>query len=210
MQRGQASHAGFANAPVTKSLLLATAAATYVFGMSPRAATTVLLPPFTHLVSAATMTQGGGGGGGGGVGGVLRLALVRLPASQLCFTSSQELLFGVAAIYSLRVIERQFGSRKFAASLLLLSALTLTAQVGLLAAGIGPLAAGPYFFVFGLLPSFIIGVPPSSWMDKAVPYAAALQLALVRGASHMFFLTCNLSVVVFSFLFPTRARLRCS
>lgn len=42
--------------------------------------------------------------------------LWRVLISQLCYTNSSEVLFGAIMIYQLRVIERIWGSRKFAVS----------------------------------------------------------------------------------------------
>lgn len=42
---------------------------------------------------------------------------VKLTYTQTCFTNSTEVLFGVLTFYQLRVIERLWGSRKFAVSL---------------------------------------------------------------------------------------------
>lgn len=39
---------------------------------------------------------------------------------QLCFSNSSEVLFACAALYQMRVVERMWGSRKFAVRLLVL------------------------------------------------------------------------------------------
>ena len=46
--------------------------------------------------------------------------LWRLLAYQLCYTNSTEVLFSAMSLYNLRIIERMWGSRKFAVSFRLL------------------------------------------------------------------------------------------
>lgn len=43
--------------------------------------------------------------------------LWRLFAYQLCYTNSAEVLFGAMTLYNVRVVERMWGSRKFAVRL---------------------------------------------------------------------------------------------
>ncbi|KAF2830467.1 hypothetical protein CC86DRAFT_315765 [Ophiobolus disseminans] len=86
---------------------------------------------------------------------------------QTCFTNSTEVLFGVLTFYQLRVIERLWGSRKFASFLLatlpyttLLPPLILTFGLRPLTFGrINYLPAGPTAVVFALLANYYAAIP---------------------------------------------------
>ncbi|EAT78196.1 hypothetical protein HBI56_214390 [Parastagonospora nodorum] len=86
---------------------------------------------------------------------------------QACFTNSTEVLFGVITFYQLRVIERLWGSRKFASFLLatlpyttLLPPLILTFAIRPLTFGrINYLPAGPTSILFALLANYYAAIP---------------------------------------------------
>ncbi|KAF1944826.1 hypothetical protein EJ02DRAFT_397776 [Clathrospora elynae] len=98
---------------------------------------------------------------------------------QICFTNSTEVLFGVLTFYQLRVIERLWGSRKFASFLLatlpyttLLSPLILTFILRPLTFGrINHLPAGPTSILFALLANYYAAIP-YTYRYKISPWAA--------------------------------------
>ncbi|KAH9864148.1 hypothetical protein J1614_010082 [Plenodomus biglobosus] len=99
---------------------------------------------------------------------------------QICFTNSTEVLFGVLTFYQLRVIERLWGSRKFASFLLatlpyttLLPPLILTFILRPLTFGrINYLPAGPTSILFALLANYYAAIP-YTYRYKLSPWAAS-------------------------------------
>ncbi|KAF2247965.1 hypothetical protein BU26DRAFT_324601 [Trematosphaeria pertusa] len=97
---------------------------------------------------------------------------------QVCFTNSTEVLFAVLSFYQLRVVERLWGSRKFASFLLstlpyttLLPPLILTFILRPLSFGhINHLPAGPTPIIFALLANYYAAIP-YTYRYKIAPYA---------------------------------------
>ncbi|KAI4949593.1 hypothetical protein J4E91_005333 [Alternaria rosae] len=99
--------------------------------------------------------------------------------SQLSFTNSTEVLFAVLTFYQLRIVERIWGSRKFASFLLstlpyttLLPPLLLTLVLRPLTFGrMNHLPAGPTPILFALLANYYAAIP-STYRYKISPWAA--------------------------------------
>ncbi|KAF2162792.1 hypothetical protein M409DRAFT_37350 [Zasmidium cellare ATCC 36951] len=91
----------------------------------------------------------------------------RLLTWQLCYTNSTEVLFAAMTFYQLRVIERLWGSRKFASFILSTFLYTSLAPPILLAVVIRPLSfgrinylpAGPTPLLFALLAQYHAAIP---------------------------------------------------
>lgn len=124
----------------------------------------------------------------------------RLFIWQSCYNNSSELLFGVMTLYHLRIIERLWGSRKFASFLLttflptlLIPPLILAVLRPLTFSILNILPAGPTPIIFALLAQYYATIPtvyqyrilisasPSdslTFSDKSLVYLLAAQLAL--------------------------------
>ncbi|KAF2642653.1 hypothetical protein P280DRAFT_497436 [Massarina eburnea CBS 473.64] len=104
----------------------------------------------------------------------------RVGVWQTCFTNSTEVLFAVLSLYNLRVIERLWGSRKFASFLLatlpyttLLPPLILTFILRPLSFGrINYLPAGPTPLIFALLANYYAAIP-YTYRYKVSPYTTS-------------------------------------
>ncbi|PSN61035.1 hypothetical protein BS50DRAFT_445196, partial [Corynespora cassiicola Philippines] len=109
---------------------------------------------------------------------------------QLCFTNSTEVLFAVLSLYNLRVIERLWGSRKFASFLLstlpfttLLPPLILTLVLRPLTFGrINHLPAGPTSLIFALLANYYAAIP-YTYRYKLAPYGAGPSSSSLSSSS---------------------------
>ncbi|KAJ1977407.1 hypothetical protein H4R34_003590 [Dimargaris verticillata] len=111
----------------------------------------------------------------------------RLVTSQLAFANSGELLFGSLLLYQCRVIERHYGSAKFAAFVLLTSVTAKLLELGFLVSGnsigLNSLPPGPYGLIFATLYQFYRIIPSTykfrilgvSLTDKSYMYLLALQ-----------------------------------
>ncbi|CAG8589821.1 782_t:CDS:10 [Diversispora eburnea] len=88
----------------------------------------------------------------------------RLITSQSIFTSSGEFFLGTIVLYRLRVIERQFGSSKYASFFFVTSTLSTIFEIGALTIGnkygLTYLPAGPYGFIFSAIYQFYEIIPP--------------------------------------------------
>ncbi|KAL8946560.1 MAG: hypothetical protein Q9222_007059 [Ikaeria aurantiellina] len=124
----------------------------------------------------------------------------RLLVWQSCYNNSTELLFGVMMLYHLRVIERLYGSRKFASFVmsnlpptLLLPPLVLALLRPLTFSTMNILPAGPTPIIFALLAQYHATIPTVykyrlrlsssatdalTFSDKSIVYLLAAQLAL--------------------------------
>ncbi|KAI4129150.1 MAG: hypothetical protein LQ338_002385 [Usnochroma carphineum] len=124
----------------------------------------------------------------------------RLLIWQSCYNNSTELLFGVMAIYHLRIIERLWGSRKFASFLLTSLPLCLLIPPVILAvlhplsfSTLNILPAGPTPLIFALLAQYYATIPTVykyrlrisstssdalTFSDKSLVYLLAIQLAV--------------------------------
>ncbi|KAF5006116.1 hypothetical protein FDECE_7488 [Fusarium decemcellulare] len=131
----------------------------------------------------------------------------RLLTYQLCYTNSTEVLFAAMSLYNLRIVERMWGSRKFAsfmtATFLLTSFIPPLVSIVLrpLTAGwFNYMPAGPTPIIFAILAQYHAMVPhmykyrvatseapPTNepfvgltFSDKSYKYAIALHLALLQ------------------------------
>ncbi|CAG8955813.1 hypothetical protein HYFRA_00011682 [Hymenoscyphus fraxineus] len=132
--------------------------------------------------------------------------LWRAIAYQLCYTNSTEVLFAAMTLYNMRVIERVWGSRKYASFIILSYCLTAVLPPLLLALVLRPLSfnklnylpAGPTPLIFAILAQFhamiphiykyriaASSAPPTNepfvgltFSDKSYTYLPAVQLAL--------------------------------
>lgn len=78
------------------------------------------------------------------------------------FKNTGELIFGVALLYYFRILERQYGSRKFSAYTTVVSTISYGLQAAIQAAyKMKPLSSGPYGFIFASFLPFVFDVPPS-------------------------------------------------
>lgn len=118
----------------------------------------------------------------------------RLLTHNLVWGSSSELVLGSILLYTWRLFERQFGSRKFGGCILfhflsttILQTIILAFSGGVIQGGRNWLfASGPYGLAFGLLACFAWDIPQSApfklfgikMSDKIFIYMLALQLAL--------------------------------
>ncbi|KAH6656795.1 hypothetical protein BKA67DRAFT_532047 [Truncatella angustata] len=125
---------------------------------------------------------------------------------QLCYTNSSEVLFGAMTLYSLRVVEHMWGSRKYASFLIVTSLFTSILPTGILAFILRPLTwglfnylpAGPTPIIFAILAQYHATVPhmykyriatsasPTDQFqgvtlsDKSYKYLLAVQLAFFQ------------------------------
>ncbi|CAI2167811.1 9144_t:CDS:2 [Funneliformis geosporum] len=129
MSTASGSQTGFHNAPVTKGLLIC------IGGCS--------LASYLLDIRSSFPLQ------------LTHNELWRLITSHSILTTSGEFFFGSIVMYNLRVIERQFGSSKYAAFFFVSSALSTILEVGALAIGkrfgVTFIPAGPYGFIFATL-----------------------------------------------------------
>lgn len=178
---------GFADAPVTRSLVLGIIAASILVSV------TDIKYYFWIHVEPHIWTYG---------------QLWRALAYQLCYTNSSEVLMAAMTLYNLRGIERLWGSRKFASFLIVLFPITAVLPPLILALIIRPLSfnkinylpAGLTPLVYALLAQYHAAVPhvykyrlatsPAppvnapfvglTFSDKSYTYLLAAQLALAQ------------------------------
>ncbi|KAG6024599.1 hypothetical protein E4U41_001732 [Claviceps citrina] len=132
--------------------------------------------------------------------------LWRLLAYQLCYTNSTEVLFAAMSLYNLRVVERMWGSRKYA-SFLLVSGLFTAVIPPIIMVLLRPLSAGlfnympagPTPIIFAILAQYHAMVPHVykyrvatsqntqangsagvTLSDKTYQYAIAIHLSLLQ------------------------------
>ncbi|KAJ4262636.1 hypothetical protein NW757_000890 [Fusarium falciforme] len=128
-------------------------------------------------------------------------------AYQLCYTNSTEVLFAAMSLYNLRIVERMWGSRKFASFLIvtflltaLLPPLVSIVLRPLTAGWFNYMPAGPTPIIFAILAQYHAMVPhmykyrvatseapPTdepfvglTFSDKSYKYAITLHLALLQ------------------------------
>ncbi|KAL7624506.1 hypothetical protein AAE478_006071 [Parahypoxylon ruwenzoriense] len=133
---------------------------------------------------------------------------------QLCYTNSSEVLFAALTLYNLRVVERMWGSRKYATFIFVTLLLTSILSPAILALFLRPLTlgllnylpAGPTPIIFAVLVQYHAMVPPIyrykiatststqtddqapgiAFSDKSYRYLLALQLALFQWPGSLF------------------------
>ncbi|ONK63629.1 uncharacterized protein A4U43_C07F17250, partial [Asparagus officinalis] len=158
---------GFNNAPVTRTVVIASGILTVIFGIRSRSIRLGLSYQeiFKHL------------------------RLWRFVASEFAFSSTPELMFGLYLLYYFRVFERQIGSNKYSVFILfsvLASFLFEVLALVLLKDSTSSLASGPYGLIFASFVPFYLDIPVSSRFrifginisDKSFIYLAGLQLLL--------------------------------
>ena len=124
----------------------------------------------------------------------------RIALSPLFFLDTPQVIVGLILIYTLRQLERQMGSRKFGAFVLLSYVISLLAQVALIVtfSSVGydiiP-SPGPFYYIFSILPFFHYYIPklkPSNYSllgfsivlsEKIWFYLLAIQLLFSDGIS---------------------------
>eukprot|EP00899_Mesostigma_viride_P023435 jgi/Mesvir1/4276/Mv22235-RA.2 len=157
---------GFANAPITKGLLVCTTALTLLAGVSHK-----------HALFTLTYMD------------LRRLQLWRLLTSNFVFSHPGEMIFGTFLLYYFRVFERRMGSAKYGGYVFLSLVLSTLLQATTLFAfrDVKHLAPGPYGLVFSCLVPFFFDVPPCErfsifglpFTDKVFIYIAAAQFPAV-------------------------------
>eukprot|EP00455_Lapot_gusevi_P038931 TRINITY_DN4361_c0_g6_i1.p1 TRINITY_DN4361_c0_g6~~TRINITY_DN4361_c0_g6_i1.p1 ORF type:complete len:324 (+),score=71.17 TRINITY_DN4361_c0_g6_i1:86-1057(+) len=161
---------GFANAPVSKCVVILTAAATIG---------TALYSSDRRLFVL-------------NLAGIKKLQLWRLISSQFIFLNPAEMILGLILIYTFRQFERQFGSKKFASSLVFFMSFSTLLQLFILfflpeKANVY-MSPGPYAIIFALFAYFRFDIPPSSRFrffgipltDKFFFYLLGAQLLFSR------------------------------
>lgn len=162
---------GFHNAPASRAVLVAAALFSVPFGFRGRSLNLGL--------SYQSVYE--------------KLSIWRLITSLFAFSSTPELIFGVALLYYFRVFERQIGSNKYAVFIIFSTMVSVLLQI--LALGymkdpsLNPLTSGPYGLIFASYVPFFFDIPVSmkfrifglSLNDKSFVYLAGLQLLFSSG-----------------------------
>ncbi|KAF1845357.1 uncharacterized protein K460DRAFT_355186 [Cucurbitaria berberidis CBS 394.84] len=138
----------------------------------------------------------------------------RFATWQISFTNSTEVLFGVLTFYQLRVIERLWGSRKFASFLLatlpyttLLPPLLLTFVLRPLSFGrINYLPAGPTPILFALLANYYAAIP-YTYRYKISPWASSSPQSNTQALSSLWSRSITLTSKTMSYLPPLQLAL---
>ncbi|KAJ0978973.1 hypothetical protein J5N97_014447 [Dioscorea zingiberensis] len=159
---------GFHNAPVTRTIVIASAMLTIVFGFRGR--------PLRLGLAYQDIFQ--------------NFRLWRVLSSALTFSSTPELMFGLYLLYYFRLFERQIGSNKYSVfvvfSLIFSTLLEVLGLVIFKDFNLSTLASGPYGLIFASFVPFYFDIPVSTRFnmfnihlsDKTFVYLAGLQLLL--------------------------------
>ncbi|KAF3330694.1 ubiquitin-associated domain-containing protein 2-like isoform X1 [Carex littledalei] len=161
---------GFHNAPVTKTIVIATALFTIPFGV--RGYSLKLGLAYQDIFE--------------------KLRIWRLISSVFAFSSTPELIFGLGLLYYFRVFERQIGSNKYAVFVtfsVLVPLLFEILALGYLKDFLDKLTPGPYSLIFASFVPFFFDIPVSSKFriltvhlsNKSFIYLAGLQLLFSSG-----------------------------
>ncbi|KAL3533531.1 hypothetical protein ACH5RR_007052 [Cinchona calisaya] len=157
---------GFSNAPVTRTLVIACALFTILFGIRGRS--NKLGWSYQDIFK--------------------KFHIWKLMLSVFAFTSTPELIFGIYLLYYFRVFERQIGSNKYSVFILFSSIVSLLLEVLALNiikdSSLNILSAGPYGLIFASFVPFYLDIPVSTrfrvfnlpFSDKTFMYVAGLQL----------------------------------
>ncbi|KAK5666004.1 hypothetical protein BDV3_005787 [Batrachochytrium dendrobatidis] len=116
---------------------------------------------------------------------------------RLVLSSSAEVLFGSILIYQFRLLERQWGSAKFAAFFTLsslISTCTSLAFLVLFRPSVDRIALGPFGFIAASTVLYSVQVPASyyfklfgiGWSDHSFIYILAMQLAFISSPLSIF------------------------
>ncbi|KAI8645530.1 hypothetical protein BD408DRAFT_411585 [Parasitella parasitica] len=134
--------AGFYNVPVTKFLVLFVGACSIL-------AAIMNFKPYFNLQLIPHMT--------------VHHQFWRLLTSQVAFGSSGDVFFGSLLLYTLRVIERQYGSSKYTAFLFISVVISTSLELGALAVGaqlgLKSIPGGPYALIFSALYQYYRVIP---------------------------------------------------
>ncbi|CAA3032182.1 rhomboid 20 [Olea europaea subsp. europaea] len=175
---------GFNNAPVTRTIIIATALLTILFGI-----------------------QGRSGNVGWSYQDIFKkLQIWKLIASVFAFSSTPELLFGIYLLYYFRMFERQIGSNKYSVFILFSVIVSLLLEILALKLLKDPsltiLTSGPYGLIFSSFIPFYFDIPVSTrfrvfslhFSDKTFIYLAGLQVMHTKHDCILFllFLSPNL------------------
>ncbi|KAI5663797.1 hypothetical protein M9H77_23120 [Catharanthus roseus] len=157
---------GFNNAPLTRTLLIACALFTILFGIQGRSSK--LGWAYEDIFK--------------------KIQIWKLVLSVFAFSSTPELIFGIYLLYYFRVFERQIGSNKYSVFILFSVVVSLLLEILALKIFKDPslnvLASGPYALIFASFVPFYLDIPVSTrfrvfniqFSDKAFIYVAGLQL----------------------------------
>ncbi|KAK4404753.1 Rhomboid-like protein 20 [Sesamum angolense] len=159
---------GFNNAPVTRSIVIASALFTIIFGIQGRSRN--LGWSYQDIFK--------------------KLQIWKLIVSVFGFSSTPELVFGIYLLYYFRVFERQIGSNKY--TVFILFSITTSLLLEVLAfwllkdPSLNILTSGPYGLIFSSFVPFFFDIPVSTrfrvfglnFSDKTFIYLAGLQLFL--------------------------------
>ncbi|KAI8381126.1 uncharacterized protein BYT42DRAFT_565351 [Radiomyces spectabilis] len=176
-------HVGFYNVPVTKFLLL------FVGGCSILSAILNLKPAF-HLQLSPHIT--------------VHHQFWRLLTSHCAFANSGDVFFGSLLLYVMRVIERLYGSSKYAAFVFLAVVLSTLLEIGALVSlarlGLRSFPGGPFALIFVMVYQYHRVIPVTyrfrvfgvTFNDKCFVYFLALQMLISQGFSTIIPCVCGL------------------
>ncbi|KAI9476445.1 MAG: hypothetical protein EXX96DRAFT_577200 [Benjaminiella poitrasii] len=125
----------------------------------------------------------------------------RLFTSHWTFNSIGTTVVGTWLIYKLRIVERRYGSAKYAALIFISFVVSTILQTGALVMGSRSIATGPYAILFSILYQFQKIIPPSyqvkmlgtTMSDKTYTYFAAAQLLLSNSMTSAVPCLCGLA-----------------
>ncbi|KAG8372138.1 hypothetical protein BUALT_Bualt12G0035200 [Buddleja alternifolia] len=159
---------GFNNAPVTRTIVVASAVFTIIFGIQSRSRN--IDWSYQDIFK--------------------KLQIWKLIVSVFGFSSTPELVFGIYLLYYFRLFERQIGSNKYTVfilfSIIVSILLEVVAQGLLRDPSLNILTSGPYGLIFSSFVPFYFDIPISTrfrvfslnFSDKTFIYLAGLQLFL--------------------------------
>ncbi|KAH6832561.1 Ubiquitin-associated protein [Perilla frutescens var. hirtella] len=159
---------GFNNAPVTRTIVIASALFTIIFGIQGRSRN--IAWSYQDIFR--------------------KLQIWKLIISVFGFSSTPELVFGIYLLYYFRVFERQIGSNKY--TVFILFSIFTSVLIEVLALlllkdpSLNILTSGPYGLIFSSFVPFYFDIPVSTrfrvfnlnFSDKTFIYLAGLQLFL--------------------------------
>ncbi|KAG0187667.1 hypothetical protein DFQ28_005979 [Apophysomyces sp. BC1034] len=165
--------AGFYNVPITKLLVLSIGGCSILAAMLD-------FKPLLHLQLSPHLT--------------IHHQFWRLISSHCAFANSGEMFFGTLLLYTMRVIERQYGSAKYAAFVFLALLISTFLEVGVLVSGarlgLRSIPGGPYALIFAMLYQYHRIIPITyrfrifgmTLNDKMFVYILALQIFLSQSS----------------------------
>ncbi|KAI9306518.1 hypothetical protein BJ944DRAFT_263446 [Cunninghamella echinulata] len=175
--------AGFYNAPVTKLLVV-------IIGTLSTLGSILKWKPYFHLQLVPHIT--------------IHHQFWRLLTCQIAFTSSGDVFFGTMIIYAMRIIERYFGSSKYAAFIFVIINISTLLEVGALVTGIKfglrYIPGGPYALLFAMLYQYHRLVPVLyrfrifgiTFNNKSFLYMLSLQIFISQGVNTIIPCICGL------------------